>query len=180
MRTKFYLIASLLAFSFGFSQAPSTLQSEVKRLYTACHDIDITLLTEMLFSTDEKIYATLDSYFLNDDTKFRYVETNAKYNYGAEKVIDGKTYIPINFRNVVRVTYFKPIVVADKQAELKVKFNSESVVYNAQRNAFMIIYNAKMLAIGDGNQWKFAFLDGTLPSVSEGCVTESIKKALAL
>lgn len=180
MKKIFCLILLIFTVGNASAQAPAELQSEVKKLYLACHDIDITLLTEMLCSSDPKMYSTLDSYFLNDDTKFRYVETNAKYNYGEQKVIDGKTYIPINFRNVVRVTYFKTINVADKQAELKIKFNTESVAYNAQRNAFMVIYNAKMVAVGDGGKWKFVFTDNTLPELSESCLTETIKKELGL
>lgn len=177
---KNWILLFLFAATTAFSQAPAALQSEVKKLYTACHDIDITALSEMLCSSDADVYSKLDAYFLNDDTKFRYVETNAKYNYGPMKTIEGKSYYPIDFRNVVRVTYFKPIDVAAKQAELKAKFNSESVTYNSQRNAFMVVYKAKMAAISDGGQWKFAFADQTLPNVSESCLTETIKKELGL
>lgn len=178
MRTKLGLLL-LLVSSNIFAQAPAGLQAEVKKLYWVCHDIDITSLSEMLCTTEADAYTRLDGYFLNDDTKFRYVETNAKYNYAPAKTIDGKTYYPIDFRNVVRVTYFKPINVAEKQAELKAKFNAKEITYNQQRNAFMIVYQAKMVAIQD-NGWKFAFLDNTLPPVSEGCLTETIKKALGL
>jgi hypothetical protein len=177
MRTTLGLL--LLIVGNAFAQPPASLQAEVRRLYTACHDIDIAALTEMLCTTDTDAYAKLDSHFQNDETKFRYVETSAKYNYAAPKTVDGKTYYLINFRNVIRVTYFKPIDVAAKQAELKAKFAAQEINYNQQRNAFMIVYNAKLVAIQD-NGWKFAFTDPTLPNVSDDCLTEPIKTALGL
>lgn len=178
MKTKLFLLLLLLTASVS-AQAPAALQSEVKKLYTACHDIDITALTEMLCTTEADIYGTLDSYFLNDNDKFRYVFTNVKYNYSAPQTIDGKTYYLINFRNMVRVTYFKPVDVAAKQAELKALFGATEITYNKDRNAFLLAYPAKMLAIQD-NGWKFAFLDKTLPPVSAGCITENVKKAFGL
>ncbi len=169
----------LLVATTAFAQAPAGLQSEVKRLYTACHDIDIAALTEMLCTTGDDAYAKLDSHFQNDETKFRYVETNAKYNYGPSKSIDGKNYYPINFRNVIRITYFKPIDVPAKQAELKALYNAQEITYNPARNAFMIVYYAKMVAIQD-NGWKFVFLDRTIPHISQDCLTDSVKTALGL
>lgn len=180
MKTKLCAIALLFAVCQAFAQTPAALQSEVKRLYTACHDIDITALTEMLCVSNDNAYNVLDSHFLNDDQKFRYVFTNVKYNYGPVKPIDGKSYCAINFRNVVRVTYFKPIDVAAKEAALKESFNPTSIKYDKSRNAFLIVYNAKMVAILDGERWKFAFLDNTLPKVSEDCLTATIKKELGI
>jgi hypothetical protein len=177
MKTKICLL--LLITGCVFSQTPASLQNEVKRLYTAAHDIDITTLSEMLCTTDAEAYAKLDGHFQNEEQKFRYVFTNAKYNYGPGKAIDGKTYYLITFRNVVRVTYFKPIDIASTQALLKEKFSAETITYDKNRNAYMITYNAKMVAIEDSG-WKFAFVDNTFPSVSENCLTDNIKKELGL
>ena len=162
-----------------FAQAPASLQAEVKHLYTAAHDIDITTLTEMLCTDDADAYSKLDNHFQSDEQKFRYVFTNAKYNFGAEKTIDGKTYYPINFRNVVRVTYFKTVDVATRQETLKQQVKAQSIVYDKTRNAYLITYTAKMAAVND-NGWKFIFLDETLPSVYGSCLTENIKNTLAL
>ena len=161
-----------------FSQAPASLQSEVNRLYTASHDIDITALSEMLCTSDPDAYAKLDSHFQNDDQKFRYVFTNAKYNYSPPKIIDGKTYFVINFRNVVRVTYFNPIDAAAMQLALKEKFAAQAITYDKARNAFMITYTARMIAIQDQG-WKFAFVDATMPEI-ETCVSDSVRKELGL
>ena len=180
MKIKFSTLLFLFALTGAVSQVPATLQSEVKKLYIACHDIDLTALTEMLCVEDADTYEKLDAYFLNDEQKFRYVQTDAKYNYGEIKTIDGKSYCPITFRNVVRVTYFKPIDVPAKQAELKVKYKAQSVNYNQARNAFMIIYTAKMAAVSQDGKWTFAFADETLPLLSGSCLTEEIKTQLGL
>jgi hypothetical protein len=177
MKTKICLL--LLITGCVFSQTPASLQNEVKRLYTAAHDIDITALSEMLCTADAEAYTKLDGHFQNEEQKFRYVLTNIKYNYGPAKTIDGKTYYLITFRNVVRVTYFKPIDIASTQALLKEKFSAETITYDKNRNAYMITYNAKMVAIEDSG-WKFAFVDNTFPSVSENCLTDNIKKELGL
>jgi hypothetical protein len=133
----------------------------------------------MLCTADAEAYTKLDGHFQNEEQKFRYVLTNIKYNYGPAKTIDGKTYYLITFRNVVRVTYFKPIDIASTQALLKEKFSAETITYDKNRNAYMITYNAKMVAIEDSG-WKFAFVDNTFPSVSENCLTDNIKKELGL
>jgi hypothetical protein len=158
---------------------PASLQAEVKRLYTTAHDIDIAALTEMLCSNDTDTYAKLDAHFQNEEQKFRYVFTNAKYNYGPAKIIAGKTYYVITFRNVVRITYFKPVDVASTQTLLKDKFAAQTITYDKSRNAYMITYNAKMVAIED-NGWKFAFADSTFPPISENCLPDGIKKELGL
>jgi len=178
MKTK--LCLALLIFCSGLvAQVPASLQAEVKRLYTAAHDIDITALTEMLCSTEADVYEKLDTYFQSDEQKFRYVFTNAKYNYGREQTVDGKTYFPITFRNIVRVTFFKPIDVAKKQEDLKKQFNATSIVYDKSRNAFLITYQAKLVAI-QGDKWQFAFADETFPAIWGDCMTESIKNKLGI
>ena len=183
MKLKTCFLLLLLTIGRLSAQAPQQLQSDVKKLYVAFDEIDIDKLSVMLLSTDEpaKVYDKLDSYFLNDEQKFRYVYTNVKYNFGPIQEIDGKSYCSINFRNVVRITYFKPIDVASVQGMLKVKFNTESVVYEKARNSFMIVYNAKMIASQTGGIWQFAFADDTLPKeISGDIVPENAKKALGL
>lgn len=166
----------------GLAQNPA--DAAAKKLYTAFHDIDIDYLSERLCSKSEgmELYAKLDSYFLNADQKFRYVMTNAKYDYAPAVMIDGVTYQPFKFRNVVRVTYFKPIDVGVKQSELKDLFAAQSVVYEKARNSFLITYQAKMLAYSTPNaEWKFAILDNTIPrDITEGCIPEAVKKELGL
>src|SRR5690606_10463842 len=98
MKIKFLTLLLVFEFTGAVSQVPATLQSEVKKLYIACHDIDLTALAEMLCAEDADGYEKLDAYFLNDEQKFRYVQTNAKYNYGEIKTIGGKSYCPITFR----------------------------------------------------------------------------------
>ncbi|RZJ29132.1 MAG: hypothetical protein EOO48_08230 [Flavobacterium sp.] len=180
MKAKFFFILFLIG-SCAFCQVPSGLESSVKKLYTACHDIDISALTDMLCTSNDNAYNVLDGYFLNEDSKFRYVFTNVKYKYGPIKVVDGKSYCRIDFRNVVRVTYFKPIAVESTQAALKDKFPATSISYDKSRNAFLIVYNAKMAAVSESaGIWKFAFADNTFPQVSQGCLTENVKKELGL
>ncbi|HEY0091623.1 MAG TPA: hypothetical protein VGB43_03970, partial [Flavobacterium sp.] len=122
-------------------------------------------------------------YFLNEENKFRYVFTNPKYKFSALKVEDGKTYAGVTFRNVVRITYFKPINVSETQNFLKDKFKASSITYDKNRNAFMIIYNARMIAVSEADgKWKFMFDDETLPrQISDKCsVSAGLKKELGL
>lgn len=171
-------ILFLLCGLVSAAQTPQQLQSDVKKLYVAFDEIDIDKLSVMLLSMDEpaKVYDKLDSYFLNDEQKFRYVYTNVKYNFGPIQTVDSKSYCVINFRNVVRITYFKPIDVASIQSMLKVKFNTESVIYEKARNSFIIVYNAKMIASQTGGIWQFAFADNTLPNDISGDVIRRILK----
>jgi hypothetical protein len=163
------------------AQAPASLEAETKRLYTAFHDIDIDALTQMLCIKAGDAYGKLDAYFLNDSNKFRYVFTNAKYNYGQAKTIEGMTYVPVSFRNVVRITYYKPLAnVLDKQNELKALFDAQTIAYEKARNSFLISYPAKMIAYGTGGSaWKFYILDATVPtSLTASCLDEAILKEL--
>jgi hypothetical protein len=183
MRTKTLLFLLLVVSSNVFAQVPEHLQTDTKQLYVAFDDIDIDKLSAMILSPSEPsiVYDKLDAYFLNEEQKFRYVFTNAKFNYSDIKEIDGRSYCVINFRNVVRITYFKPIEAAEIQKTLKEKFNAQSVVYEKTRNSFLIVYNAKMVASLTNGAWQFAFVDQTLPmNISEGAVSETVKKALAL
>lgn len=176
------LLTFLLVSVAGLAQHPA--EREIKKLYTAFHDIDIDYLSEHICSKIEgmALYGELDGYFLNADQKFRYVMTNAKYDYAPAKSIDGVTYQPFKFRNVVRVTFFKPIDVVSKQNDLKERFAAQSVSYEKARNSFLIVYQAKMLAYSaDNSRWKFAVLDNTIPSeISKDCLSEAVKKELGL
>ena len=157
--------------------------ADVKKLYTAFHDIDIDFLSERICSPYEgmELYARLDAYFLNDSQKFRYVFTNAKYNYGPVISVDGIDYHPVDFRNVIRIPYFQPIDVASTQEQLKAKFAAQSIVYERARNSFLIVYQAKMLTWNAQGIWKFAILDQTIPKeITAGCLPESIKSRLGL
>ncbi len=182
MSAKITLFLLLLATGV-FAQAPPALQADTKKLYSAFDDIDIDKLSAMIFSPlqPSEVYEKLDAYFLNDEQKFRYVYTNVKYNFGPVQTIDDKSYCMVTFRNVIRITYFKKIDVASVQADLKIKFNSTSINYEPARNSFLIVYNARMLAAQTGGVWQFAFLDHTIPDdISEGALTETIKKSLGL
>lgn len=176
------LLGLLFVSVSGLAQNPADVA--VKKLYTAFHDIDIDYLSEHLCSKSEgmELYGKLDNYFLNADQKFRYVMTNAKYDYAPTKIIEAVTYQPFKFRNVVRVTYFKPVDVAAKQSELKDLFAAQSVTYEKARNSFLIVYQAKMLAYSAANgDWKFAILDNTIPGdITDGCLPEAVKKELGL
>lgn len=173
----------LFVFASGmvFSQSPL---SDAKKLYTAFHDIDLETVSEMLCSNDskEEVYKKLDAYFLSDESKFRYVQTNAKYNISPKKIIGDKSYHVVDFRNVVRVTYFKPIEVGATQKSLKEKFNAQSINYDKNRNAFLIVYTTKMIVFSESDgQWKFLFDDNTIPrDISESCIDTNVKKDLGL
>jgi hypothetical protein len=183
MKTKIALLLLLVSGTF-FAQTSQTLQPDVKKLYVAFDEIDLDALTEMLCTADRQtVYGKLDAHFLNDTQKFRFVFTNAKFNYSDIKIINGEPFCGITFRNVVRITYFSAIDVAQVHQLLKNKFRAQSVVYEKARNAFLIVYNAKMIAHQDSSagRWKFAFADDTIPQeISAGCVTNEIKNQLGL
>jgi hypothetical protein len=102
------------------------------------------------------------------------------YKLGKAATADGRTYIPVSFRNVVRITYFQPIDVSAQQQMLKENFHAESVSYEKSRNAFLVSYPCKMIAVGDGGKWLFVFADGTLPEeIGAGCVPDAIKNSLS-
>jgi hypothetical protein len=183
MRTKTLLFLLLIISSDVLAQVPEHLQTDTKKIYVAFDEIDIDKLSAMILSPSEPnaVYDKLDAYFLNDQQKFRYVFTDAKFNYSDVKEIDGHSYCAVSFRNVIRITYFNPIEVTEVQKTLKEKFKAQSVVYEKARNSFLIVYNAKMVASLTNGAWQFAFIDQTLPTdISEGAVSDAVKKALAL
>lgn len=181
---KLLLLLLFFTASDMFPQASESLQLQTKKLYDAFNTVDIDLLTEMLCTNTDKqaTYDKLDAAFLNEELKMRFVFTNAKFNYSSIKSIGSNSYSSINFRNVIRITYYNPIDVEAIQKSLKEKYNAMSVAYEKARNSFLIIYNAKLIASTDnGTVWRFTFDDNTLPAViSEGCVNENIKKEFAL
>lgn len=174
----------LLALLFPlFLMAQHPADNDVKKLYIAFHDIDIDFLAERLCSSmsESELYGKLDEYFLNDTQKFRYVQTNAKYNYSDAFTEGDVTYHPIQFRNVVRITFFKPIDVASTQAKLQLDFGAQSITYDKTRNAFLIVYQAKMVAYQQNGVWKFAILDSTIPrSITQGCLSPAVKSKAGL
>jgi len=179
------ILLMLLIFFTGSvtGQTLRTLETDVRKLYVSFDDIDLEAVAASLCSDlpADEIYKILDAYFLNDDNKFRYVYTNPKYSFSPLKTDNGKTYSAIKFRNVIRITYFKPIDVGATQKSLKEKFNATSITYDKKRNAFLIVYNAKMIAVSESDgKWKYIFDDETLPrQISEKCkVSSSIKKEL--
>ncbi|HLA56513.1 MAG TPA: hypothetical protein VK623_10455 [Flavobacterium sp.] len=195
MKSKISAFLILFCCTFSFSQTAESLKTDTKKLYDSFDNIDIEGLTNMLCANGNKAdYDKLDAVFQDDGQKFRFVFTNAKFNYSPVKVIDGKSYCSISFRNVIRITYFKPINVDETQQSLKAKFSAQSVAYEKARNSFMIIYTAKLIAIaetgseaggrtGEANaQWRFVFNDNTLPTeIFQGCLSDdNTRKELGL
>ncbi len=164
---KLFLLFILLG-QPAFAQ-PESLVRDTKRLYEAFDLIDIDVLSDLICTADPtQIAAALDSWFQNDETKFRFVRTNAKYTY--EKV-PGTDHYTVKFRNVVRITYFKKIDANHELEILKKQFAAQSITYDAARNAYLITYQAKMYALAHQGSWKFAFADSTLPiGLSNGCI----------
>lgn len=177
---------ALLLFCCTLFAQPQPLPTDIRKLYAAFDDVDIDALSNMLCTNGDKasLYDKLDAYFLNDECKFRYVFSNVKYNFSPEKIIGGKSFYTVSFRNVIRITYFKPLSnILETQEALKQKFNAQSAVYDKTRNCFLIVYNARLVAFNDTEnlQWKYFFADNTLPkSISESCCSDEIKKELAL
>ena len=184
MKTKFLIVFLVFNCAVISAQTIQSLKADVHKLYTSFDDIDLEAVASALCSdkSADDVYKILDAYFLNDDNKFRYVYTNAKHNFSPFMVDDGKTYCVITFRNVIRITYFKPIDVASVQKSLKEQFNAQTIAYDKKRNAYLIVYNATMVAMSDGGVWKYMFADNTLPrQISENCkVPPAIKKELGL
>ncbi|RZJ36183.1 MAG: hypothetical protein EOO51_02190 [Flavobacterium sp.] len=166
MKKLILLVIVLIApIQIGFSQTAASLKNDLQKFYTSFNDIDLEAIAESLCSNSaqKELYDQLDQYFLNDNSKFRYVFTNVKYNIGPLTNKNGEQVTLVNFRNVIRVTYFKPIEVAKMQAELKQRYGAQTITYEKKRNAFLIVYNARLMAITSGKTWKFKFLDNTLP-----------------
>lgn len=169
--------------TFTASAQEKILVQRVQELYSALDNVDLEALPAQLCSklTKDQVYNSLDAYFLNDQNKFRFVFTNLNFRTEAAKLIDGEKYQLITFRNVIRITYFTPIDVAAEKARLKARFNAQSIEYNKDRNAFLIVYNAKMVTSGEGENFRFTFVDNTLPTdISEGCISEKVKKELGI
>jgi len=176
------LLPLLLLASYAVSAQPSAaIQADLRKLYTAFDDIDIDAVSQMLCASDTSaLYDRLDHYFQDDDRKFRYVMHTVTYKFGKPMGADGKTYVPVSFRNVVRITYFHPVDVLATQQSLKEKFRAESAVYDKTRNCFLVTYPCRMVAIGNNGKWNYAFADETLPQeISAGCIPESIKNSLS-
>jgi hypothetical protein len=104
----------------AFSQTTESLKTDIKKLYDSFDNIDIEGLTNLLCANGNKAnYDKLDAVFQDEERKFRFVFTNAKFNYSPVKVIGDKSYCSISFRNVIRITYFKPINVDEMQQSLR-------------------------------------------------------------
>ena len=178
--TKFAFIF-LFAAGLAKAQVPASLQADLKKLYVAFDDIDLEGLSQMLCTGDPAtLYGKLDAYFQNDENKFRYVMHAITYQFGKAVEADGKVFYPVSYRNIVRITYFHTVDVQEKQQTLKTQFGAESVSYDKSRNAFLVVYRARLVAFPDGGNWKYAFTDMTLPKdISAGCLPESLKNSLA-
>ncbi|HEX9979336.1 MAG TPA: hypothetical protein VGB50_02090 [Flavobacterium sp.] len=167
------------------AQSSTALQSATKNFYEAMYNIDIDAISNMLCHDKTDVYERVDNAFQNDDFKYRFVFTNAKFDYSAIKNINAKSYAVVNFRNTVRVTSYKPLTssqIAETQKRLKEKFGAKSILYEKNRNSFFIVYQAKLIAEAEtGKSWKFIIYDNTLPKeISESCLSNSLKKELQL
>ena len=182
MKIKLLAIVLILFAESGYCQSLEKLRSDTKKLYAAFHDIDIEGITEMICTNGDTLAVKeqLDKWFLNDESKFRFVLTDAKYNISPIKKSDNKSFCEITFRNVIRITYFKlqSTEVLTQQKILKEKYNAQTITYDKTRNAFLIVYTAKLGAYADeGSAWKFIFYDNTVPeSIIKNCFPDANKK----
>ncbi len=150
----------LLLFPLMCIAQPESLVSDTKKLYEAFDTIDLDGIALMMCPSNPDEFAQgLDQWFQNEEFKFRYVFTNAKYNY---LKVDESQYT-ITFRNVIRITYFGKIEPEEKREELRRQFTPHTLTFDPARNCFLIVYPAKMTARQVEGSWKFSFDDQTIP-----------------
>ena len=170
------VILLLLFLSMIASAQPATLERDTKKLYEAFDTIDIDAIAEMMCNRvgAEAFKTDLDQWFQNDDFKFRFVYTNAKYEF--RKMAAAGEVFEIGFRNVVRITYFKPVDAVSKKEELQKMFHAQSATFDKARNCFLIVYKARLIAAAENDTWKFTFADATVPEkLSANCPPENLK-----
>lgn len=175
----------LLLFISTLCMAQRTPQYAAEKLYDAIYNIDIEgiLALSCLEITPEN-YDKLDQVFQNEDRKIRYSLTHAKYTIGEPKEIGGKSWRLITYRNVLRITYFKKLSdeeVASTKELLRQTYNAQSINYESNRNAYLIVYPAKLLAVSEGDMWKVVIADNTfLSDMFDICIPKEVKGAFGL
>ena len=161
-----------------FAQSP---QSAASKWYDAVYNIDIdAVLAQSCLPNNAENYAALDEVFQSTVQKIRFSLTSATYKVGDEFRHDGKRWVPITYRNVIRVTFFNKlpeVQVVEKKMALQQAYNATSITYEKQRNAFLIVYTARLVGVHDGADWKVFPADNTfLSSLFQPCIPQEVRE----
>lgn len=170
MRKTFCLLLMLTA-AIGFSQSLEQLKSDTKKMYDASYNMDFEVVMDYTYPKffelvpREAMLKTMDEAFQNDTTKMRFVYPSVAFSYSEIKTIDGKKFCIIKYKNAQRITYeekLKPEMSETILKALKGNKKFESVAFEKNRNSFLIIGDAILLAVSDpltNGEWKFINYD---------------------
>jgi hypothetical protein len=182
MKTIFLLLVSGICFS-----QTADIKSKAARLYDAIYNIDVDQIIAMSCNTDADktaIYDKIDKAFLNDELKLRFSLTGAKFDVSPEKIINDKLYHLVTYRNVLRITYYKPLSYSDLveiPKKLKQSLKAQSVKYEKHRNAFLIVYPGHFIASKVGNDWRITVADNTFQyRLFDDCLGQDVLKGFGL
>ncbi|MGV9002738.1 hypothetical protein [Flavobacterium sp.] len=165
-------LSLLLLLSFAtFSQSKEALQTATKKLYDANFLMDFEVIKQLTYP---KVYEAmgetafleqLENDFQNSEYRMRYQVENVPFIFSEIKIIDGKTFCVVRFRNPKRYLFENKLnaaQIATKKTWLQAKENTQNVTFEAARNSFTVRSASRYVAIFDletVGEWKFFNID---------------------
>ena len=193
MDMKIQLLILILSGFCATSQSLEKLKLETKKIHDANYTMDFDGIARLTYP---KVYESkgisaftekLDSDYTNNEFRKRLEIVDPFFVYSELKVINGKKFCVITYKNPVRYFFESKMdgaIAQQKASSLKSSVMAYEVVVEPKRNSINVKRNSKFIAISDENthgEWRFFnFDDVSQRELFEALFDINVKKALGL
>lgn len=190
MKIKFSILLLLVTIT-SFSQSVENLKLAAQKLYEANYLLDFEIIQSLTYP---KVYETigeetfidkLDTYFQNDEYRYRLQLQSIPLKFGEITRIDDSYFCVVTCNHPLRYLFETPLTPAmvDKKMQwLQSVNNTKNVVFEPKRNSFSVQKTSTFIAVYDvntHNEWLFFNLDDKFQwDIFQNLFDENIQKKL--
>lgn len=192
MKTRFTVLFLLIGMTSIFAQSEEAMKKGAEQAYTATYNMDFEAILDSTypkifdFTPREQMAKILDATFQNDEFRIRHVFPTVKMNFTDIKEIEGKKVVVATYEGAMRMIFETNLSDEDVrvlQANLEATLAGKKVIYEANRNGFLISGPETMIAVSDEltkGEWKYINYDKSQRVMVARMLGENVLRGLGL
>ncbi len=191
MKNKFAVLFFFIGVGL-FAQTTEAMKKGAETMYEASYNMDFDAILDATYPRifeivpREQMYDFMDKSFQNEQLRIRFVHPTVKMNYSEIKEVEAKKVVLITYEASIRMifeTQLSDFDIKDMEANLKANLPEKTVIYEPNRNAFLISGTDTMIAVADeytNHQWKYITYDKVQKPLLIQIIGESVLQKLGL
>lgn len=175
-----------------FAQTQEAMKKGAENMYEASYNMDFDAMLEATYPrifemvSREQMHDFMDKSFQDEQFRIRFVHPSVKMNYSEIKEIEGKKVVLITYEASMRMifeTQLSNFDIKDIQANLGINLPEKTIIYEPNRNGFLISGTDTMIAIADEytqKEWKYITYDKVQKPLLVQILGQNVLKELGL